>query len=185
MKKICLDPGHGGENPGASFSGLDEKVITLQVALAAKFHLIPDFEIIMTREEDETTPLLKRCLRANTHDAEIFISIHCNADPDSDLPGDPEARGEEIWIFKGAEQSRKLAQCLAHGIDEIFPEEKFRGIKESSGLYVLKHTQMPACLIEIGFIDKSDSVNTFRDPDCIDRIGYLIAEGIRDYFGNI
>jgi N-acetylmuramoyl-L-alanine amidase len=182
MKRICLDPGHGGEDPGAVYSGLKEKDITLKIVKAAVQYLEEDFELILTRENDSTIPLFKRVLKANTHDADIFISIHCNADLDSDLPGDPEAKGEEIWVFKGAEQSKKLAQSLADWVDLVFPKEPFRGIKETEKLYVLKHTQMPACLIEVGFIDKSTSEETFTDQDCIDRIGYFIAEGIHEYF---
>jgi N-acetylmuramoyl-L-alanine amidase len=116
--------------------------------------------------------------------ADCFVSIHVNADLDEDLPGMPEAKGEEIWIHKGSRQGLILAKCLADEVDRIFPDEPFRGIKETEALYVLKHTKAPACLLEIGFIDKSSSYETFADEMTLRKIGVFIARGIRRYLEN-
>jgi N-acetylmuramoyl-L-alanine amidase len=93
----------------------------------------------------------------------------------------PEAKGEEIWFCKGSLKGLRLAQCLADEVDRIFPDEPFRGIKETESLYVLKHTTAPAVLIEMGFIDKSSSSETFKDELTLRKIGALIARGIHEY----
>jgi len=112
------------------------------------------------------------------------IAVHnCNADPDEDAPGMPEAKGEEIWFFKGSRSGKKLAQCLADEVDQIFPDEPFRGLKETEDLYVLKHTNAPACLIEIGFIDNSKTNESFQDELTLRKAGSLIARGICEYLG--
>lgn len=182
--RVVLDPGHGGSQPGAVYRGLAEKDIVLKVAKYTREGLSaisPDTWVSVTRDWDHILTLQQRCDFSNNMKADCFVSIHCNADPDDDSSGQPEARGEEIWIYKGSVEGRKLAQCLADEVDRIFPNEPFRGIKESEGLYVLKHTNAPACLLEIGFIDKSSSTETFTDELTLQKIGSLIARGIYEY----
>lgn len=185
MKKIvCIDPGHGGSAYGAVFGDLLEKEVVLKVARHVDEYLQtfdPEIRCWLTRSLDRDVSLRERCGFSNNIKADSFVSIHCNADPDEDLPGMPEAKGEEIWIYKGSREGLKLAQSLADEVDQIFPGEPFRGIKESEVFYVLKYTNAPACLIEIGFIDKSSSNETFSDPQSLEKIGIMIAKGIQDY----
>lgn len=183
-KRAAIDPGHGGSQSGAVYGNLQEKDVNLRVAEYAAEKLQElDLQIWcgLTRTWDQTLTLQQRCDMANSWNVDCFVSIHCNADPDADLPGMPEAKGEEIWIFKGSRNGLRLAQCLADEVDRIFPDEPFRGIKESDRLYVLKHTVAPACLLEIGFIDKSSSLETFQDELALRKIGALIARGIHEY----
>ena len=80
VKKIVLDPGHGGKQHGAiSDSGVSEKEITLDIALRLR-RLMQDasFEVMMTRQTDQTVPLDKRVAFANTNSADLFVSIHVN-----------------------------------------------------------------------------------------------------------
>jgi N-acetylmuramoyl-L-alanine amidase len=185
VKRIVIDPGHGGTSPGAVYHGLQEKNVVLQISLLASDALrLRGYEVVLTRDDDSDVSLMKRCEIANFVRADIFVSVHCNADHDKDLPGMPEANGEEIWIYKGSEGGLRLAQYLQANIDHIFPNEPFRGIKESENLYVLKHTHMPAVLLEIGFIDKSSSSEVFSDIHTLLRIATLITEGIDEYFLN-
>jgi N-acetylmuramoyl-L-alanine amidase len=197
MKKICcFDPGHGGNQPGAVYRGLAEKDVVLKVTMYASKVLValdPNVGVVMTRTGDYTKSLEDRCLFSNAMRANCFISIHCNADPDEDLPGMPEAKGEEIYIYDDSVEGMKLAKCLADGVDKIFPNEPFRGIKKTRPigadksvdkrpfLYVVAHTDAPACLAEIGFIDKSSSIETFTDEETLKKIGQWIAEGAHEY----
>jgi len=184
MKRVCIDPGHGGSQPGAVYGNLLEKDVNLKVAqyvVEGLNAVDPEIWVVMTRDFDQTMSLQERCDFSNNMNADCFCSIHVNADPDEDLPGMPEAKGEEIWIYKGSRKGLMLAQCLADEVDRIFPDEPFRGIKESEVFYVLKHTNAPACLIELGFIDKSDSVEVFTDELTLRKNGALIARGIYRY----
>lgn len=188
MKRVCLDPGHGGTKPGAVFHGLLEKDVVLKIANAAQEELQlidPAIWICMTRFWDQDISLEDRCTFSNNMKVDCFVSIHCNADPDDDSLGMPEARGEEIWVYPGSYEGFRLAQCLKTWVDDVFPNEPFRGIKPSDALYVLKHTNAPAVLIEVGFIDKSSSQHTFTDPATIQKVGRFIAGGIHDFLANI
>jgi N-acetylmuramoyl-L-alanine amidase len=183
--KVCLDAGHGGIKSGAVYDGLLEKDVNLSVVQSAGRSLVEiGHEVVYTRETDVDVSLQERCNIANQAHCDIFISVHCNADLDEDLPGMPEAKGEEIWHYASSDDSIALANALAEGVDAIFPDEPFRGIKPTTNLYVLKHTNMPAVLIEIGFIDKSSSVEKFSDPFTIDFIGTSIIEGVVDFETN-
>ena len=183
-KRVCLDPGHGGIQPGAVYGSMQEKDVNLKVAGYVSEGLSaidPEIWVGMTRTWDRTVSLKERCDFSNNMNVDCFVSIHCNADPDTDEPAMPEAKGEEIWFFKGSSEGLKLAKCLSDEVDRIFPDEPFRGLKETEGLYVLKHTNDPAVLIEIGFIDKSSSVESFTDDYTLRKIGAFIARGIHEY----
>jgi N-acetylmuramoyl-L-alanine amidase len=80
VNRIVLDPGHGGAQSGAiSDSGVSEKEITLDIARRLR-RLLEEasFEVLMTREDDETVPLDKRAVFANSNRADLFVSIHVN-----------------------------------------------------------------------------------------------------------
>jgi N-acetylmuramoyl-L-alanine amidase len=80
--KIVLDPGHGGHDPGAQGYGV-EKEVTLAIArrLAALLSERLDAEVVLTRGDDATLALADRTARANAEKADLFLSIHANADP--------------------------------------------------------------------------------------------------------
>lgn len=183
-RRVCLDPGHGGDQSGAVYGDLNEKDVNLLIALYTLEGLTavdPEIWVGLTRTFDKTLTLQERCDFSNNMNVDCFVSIHCNADPDIDSSGMPEAKGEEIWIYKGSRKGLILAQCLADEVDRIFPDEPFRGIKQTDVFYVLKHTNAPACLIEVGFIDKSSSNETFTDELTLRKIGALIGRGIHEY----
>jgi N-acetylmuramoyl-L-alanine amidase len=96
IRRIVLDPGHGGKDPGAiSPSGVMEKDIVLRVAKKLALHLERDLgcEIIFTRDRDIFVPLEERTAIANTKGADLFISIHANSAPST------EARGIETYFL--------------------------------------------------------------------------------------
>jgi len=108
IKKIVIDPGHGGKDPGTcSPSGLKEKDIVLDVALrvAKALREKPGYEVILTRDRDVFIPLEERTAMANAMEADLFLSIHVNAAPNH------EARGIETYVLDLA--SNKDAMRLA------------------------------------------------------------------------
>lgn len=184
-KTVCFDPGHGGADAGASYGGLREKDVTLEVVKRTSNILIPiGYHVILTRFEDRYVSLTDRCKIANELNSDIFVSVHCNADPDKDEPGMPEAKGEEIWYYDGSEKGKKLAEFFSPFVNLIFPEEPFRGIKPTKKLYVLKHTSMPAILVELGFIDNSETNQSFQSDETISRIVSLLQLGVMNFFRN-
>ncbi len=108
IKKIVIDPGHGGKDPGTcSPSGLKEKDIVLDVALRVAKILKEKLgcEVILTRDRDVFIPLEERTAIANAKEADLFLSIHVNAAPNH------EARGVETYVLDLA--SNKDAMRLA------------------------------------------------------------------------
>lgn len=178
--RIALDPGHGGSDPGAVSRGYQEKDIALQITRKLRLYLVIDYahEVMFTRPDDRYVGLTERCQMANRWGADLFVSIHLNADPDADEPGMKEARGAEIWVYPAAKRSRQLAESVATAIKGRFPDEPFRGVKEDD-LAVLRMTKMPALLIECGFIDNSDTVRRLSDEGVQLQLGKAIADGIQ------
>ncbi len=89
VRRIVLDPGHGGKDPGASAFGMKEKDIVLQVAkkLAVKLKKDLGYEVILTRNDDTFISLEQRTAIANTNSADLFISLHLNAHPSAKIYG--------------------------------------------------------------------------------------------------
>ncbi len=96
VRKIVLDPGHGGKDPGAiGAGGLAEKDVVLSIAkkLAAKLKSELGIEVVLTRRDDRFVALEDRTALANAEDADLFISLHMNASPNA------EARGVETYYL--------------------------------------------------------------------------------------
>ena len=96
VRKIVLDPGHGGKDPGAiGVDGIAEKEIVLGVAkkLAQKLKKDMGVEVVLTRKDDTFIALEDRTAIANTQDADLFISLHVNASPN------PAAKGIETYYL--------------------------------------------------------------------------------------
>lgn len=178
---VCIDPGHGGHDPGATFHGVLEKTIALEVSSRLRDCLVArGYEVRLTRENDVYVPIGARARFANLMKADLFVCLHMNADPDDDLPGMREARGAEIWIYPRSRRGGMLAESIGKRIVSNFPEEPWRGIKEEK-FGVLVMTSMPAVLIEMGFIDNSDTSRRMADPAVQIAMAETIAQGLEDY----
>lgn len=101
---IVIDPGHGGHDPGAiGPTGLEEKTVALQVAKELRQliqHEMPQYRVVLTREQDVFVPLAERARMANARQAHVFISIHANSSPNR------EASGIETWYLSFAAGAR-------------------------------------------------------------------------------
>lgn len=109
VERVALDPGHGGSDPGAvGASGVSEKDIALDIAHRAAPLLARELGIstLLTRDRDVRVPLEERVARANAFNADLFISIHCNADPTRS------ARGVMTFVLDRARDRRALAAAL-------------------------------------------------------------------------
>ena len=89
IRRVILDPGHGGRDPGAMYRGVQEKDITLDLAkrAAPELRKILGCEVLLTRDRDVFPPLEARTAMANTKEADLFVSIHVNASPNRRLSG--------------------------------------------------------------------------------------------------
>jgi N-acetylmuramoyl-L-alanine amidase len=107
---VALDPGHGGEDPGASGpSGLHEKDVVLQVALKLRdrINALPGFRAMMTRDADFFVPLQDRVRKARRVQADLFVSIHADAFLT------PKARGASVFALSQHGASSSAARWMA------------------------------------------------------------------------
>jgi N-acetylmuramoyl-L-alanine amidase len=173
--KLCLDPGHGGDDPGAIGTKpfrLEEKRVTLDIAclleeeLEARGHWV-----VMTRRRDRSVGLATRAEFANRLQAERFVSVHANA------AATPAARGMEVFHFPGSTAGRRLAESVLKALLATFPTHLNRGIKEAN-LAVLRLTSMPGVLIETEFLTNPTQLSFLADPANQQLLAAAIADGI-------
>lgn len=127
-------------------------------------------DLILTRTKDASVSLRTRVSRANNADAAAFVSVHCNS-AESEA-----AHGTEVYHYAQREAGQKLASAIhqplvrATGLTD-------RGVK-SAGFYVLRHTRMPAALIELAFISNENEEKLLRDETFQTNAARAIADGI-------
>lgn len=157
---VCLDPGHGGLDPGGEYKGRIESTDNWEFALAIKSEMEKlGMQVVMTRQDNDTKVFLKeRVATANASGADYFISIHRNT-------GD--GYGYETWMTANG---NSLTETLTTNIHNAIVEvgvQRDRGIKtgtesgEGSDYYVIHNTTMPACLLEVGFMNVEEDNRLF------------------------
>ncbi|MGE1115677.1 N-acetylmuramoyl-L-alanine amidase family protein [Priestia megaterium] len=178
MYKIILDPGHGGEDPGAiSFeNGLREKDITLKIALYTKDFLLKNYvvNVKLTRENDVFVKLRERSKIAKRFKADFFISIHVNAGGGT---------GFESYIFlKTQDLTLAFQQSLHKEIIKTLNQQHSnipdRGLKRANYL-VLRETPMPAVLTENLFIEQDFEL--LKNEMFLKKLGEAHARGIANF----
>lgn len=193
-KKICLDAGHGdGINPEfLNILGIDrsEGTNNREIVEILKYDLEDaGYEVILTRPGIEDVLILNRVDTANKANCDILISIHSNAF-NSNL------KGTETYVRADTTalnyvRGEVLAEYVHPKVFEAFGSLD-RGIKldtesqyentENTGLGILRGTNMPAILIEIGFHDNPEDVVKLVDPDVRNKVADAIVQGVNGYF---
>lgn len=178
--KLYLDPGHGGEDPGAQDNGLNEKDITLAIALKIRKIILNDYENVqvrMSRTSDTTKSLAQRSSAANAWDADFFLAIHINS-------ADSSAQGYEDFIYNGLADSSKAAkyQDIIH--TEVIKVNQLtdRGQKKAN-FHVLRETNMPSLLTENGFISNKHDAQLMKDSAWQQKVAQGHVNGIAKAFG--
>ncbi len=183
---IVLDPGHGGADPGAiGPSGLQEKEVNLSVAhKTARLLRQEGVEVILTRTGDvrlgevQREDLEARSRIANSHQADLFISIHSNASVS------PSHQGTSVYYHahpvNGAENV-KLARALQ---DSLVRElgRKDLGVF-GCNFYVLRNTKMPGVLVEIAFMSNYEEEQLLAQDWFREKAAAAIVNGIKAYWG--
>ena len=177
MKIICIDPGHGGKDPGATGGGVQEKTVVINVAKKiGAFLEARGCTIMFTRETDVFVGLSDRARMANAAKADLYVSIHCNSVRDN-----ARATGMEVYHYTRASEASKRAARVIY--DKLLPVcgLRGRGVK-SQDLAVLRETAMPAVLVELGFIsnpiDRAKLTNFAWQDDAAKAIADGIVEAV-------
>lgn len=181
--KICIDAGHGQSDSGAvGVTGTKEKDVTLSVALKLG-KLLSDngVNVAYTRKDDKRLmdisgkDLEARTKFANDNKADYFISIHANS-------GISTAKGIEIYCYSNASSSVSMAKKIQASLIKATSAND-RGVKYDSSLYVLKHTSMPAMLIECGFLSNAEEEANLKTDSYQCKLAQAIADAVLDHLG--
>lgn len=172
-KIVCIDPGHGGKDPGAIGNGLFEKDLTRSITerVAEKLRQYEDVKVILTRHGDMTVSLQERVDIANQLNADFFLSIHVNAGGGTGL---------ESFVYTGAGEHTKGLRTMIHA--EIGKYLDAKGIFDRgpkfANFQVLRDTRMPAMLVECLFIDNAKDAALLRRDDILDGLAGAIVAGL-------
>lgn len=189
IKKVIIDPGHGGFDPGAiGINKANEKDINLAISLYLKDILVVNgFEVIMTRDTDisvnkkdyntimqlKTSDLKARLRLFDDNKDAIVLSIHQNKYPSQESNG--------AQMFYG--RKNKASETLAHSIQQAFvtqlqPENKREIKRSTSAVYILHNATNPIVLVECGFISNPKNARELVDIDYQKKVAFTIFTGI-------
>lgn len=186
MAKIYIDQGHNPQNPnaGAEGNGYREQDLVYTIGTeTADILRAAGQEVRLSRPTPETqlgtsnaSSLAARVNDANSFGADLFVSLHANA---SDIVS---ASGSEAYVFRKGGAAEALAEDILENLSAVTGLEN-RGVFQRPTLYVLRKTQMPATLIELGFItNPGDSALMAEEPQLF---AEGVADGILQYLGFI
>lgn len=184
---VVIDPGHGGIDPGCHLGDITEKEISLAVGrLLAEELESQGSSVHITRTADvELSPygrtqrtrhgrdLEARVLLAESYEGEIFVSLHVNAAASERMGGGM------VFYHKSSEEGRLLAQAILTHLKEVTPGNQNAVLP--ADFYVLRHSRMPAVLVEMGFLTHRTDRELLQSQDGKRRIAQAIAQGIADY----
>lgn len=180
MKIVWIDAGHGGKDPGAVGNGLREKDIALTVSLGVKQRLEDEYEgvqVQLSRSTDVFLELGDRTAAANKADADILVSIHCNAGGG--------AGGFESFRYTSASAASRSLQNVLH--TEIMAALKPFGVidrgQKAANLHMCRESKMPAVLTENLFIDVATDAAKLKRQEVIDALIAGHVAGIAKYLG--
>ena len=169
--KFVIDAGHGGKDPGA-VGYVRESNVTLRLAKLVAYELrLGGHDVTMTRSDDVYKTLGERVRLANAVKPDLFLSLHCNGSVD------PRANGVETLCYHAGGPAANYANRVQSELAN-YTGLRNRGVKLMPWLYVLRHTKIPAILVELGFVSNPSDAAKLKNPEFIRQAARLIARGI-------
>lgn len=183
-KKVVLDAGHGGRDPGKIGAGeIQEKDVNLKIAKKLKGKLEErGIQAVLTREKDETLApegsanrqvedIKKRVERIDGENALLAVSIHQNSYQD------PEVRGGQVFYYQHSTKGKEAAAILQEALIRMDPEHP-REAKANGTYYLLRRTQTPTVIVECGFLSNPEEAKLLASEEYQEKIAEAVAEGI-------
>ncbi|MEA4815735.1 MAG: N-acetylmuramoyl-L-alanine amidase CwlD [Lachnospiraceae bacterium] len=186
-KVIVIDAGHGGYDPGKSGKiGEDEKDINLKISGYLTEYLEQGGAVVvLTRNEDtalgsaKKEDMKQRKNIVNESDADIMISIHQNAFTSSVV------KGAQVFYHESSEKGKLLSECVQKRLVEKLDPSNKRQAKQNKNYYVLRTTEIPAAIIECGFLSNAEEEKLLNDEEYQQNVAWAIYIGILDYFEKV
>ena len=191
MPTIIIDPGHGGEDGGASVGeDILEKDINLAISLKLRDYLLLNgFDVIMTRDSDtaiydkeldgskKRSDLNNRVELFNSSNNNIVVSIHQNKFVDSKY------YGTQIFYSDNNDSNNLLAENIRNSVVSLLQPDNNRECKlTGSEIYILDNTTVPAVLVECGFLSNEAEAAMLITKEYQNKIAYTICLGIMEYY---
>lgn len=188
---VIIDPGHGGEDPGAVAGSIQEKTINLDISLKLKeFLQLVDADIIITRTTDKMLYNTGEESRKKFHDLynrldftkknpnSVFISIHQNKFPIESC------KGTQVFYGTKNSDSMLLADSIQSAVKNLQPDNH-RTVKSGNSIYLLENSEVPSVIIECGFISNPADSALLCDEDYTDKLAFYIFCGISQYLEDV
>ncbi|MBS4007582.1 MAG: N-acetylmuramoyl-L-alanine amidase [Clostridium sp.] len=183
---VVIDPGHGGYDPGVWRDKLEEKTVALNIALILRDYLqATGARVVMTRETDRDLLVLptagakkKRDMQNRLKiitDAEpsLLISIHVNATRDSRW------HGAQVFFKSGCEGAKLLAGMIQHELSRVLTNTTRQA--QSGDYFILNEVQIPAVLVETGFISNPQEAQLLKQPEYQSKLAWAIYLAVLKY----
>ena len=187
-KKIVIDAGHGGRDPGmVGTEGVEEKGINLAIAQKLENLLEENgFEVIMTRDSDEglyeqdaqnkkTQNMQRRCEIIKEAEPLLTVSIHQNS------YSDPSVKGPQVFYYQHSAEGEKLASFIQNSMNEGLEAESPKEAKANDSYYLLKRSEGVLNIVECGFLTNPEEALRLQEEDYQQKIAGCIYEGIMQY----
>lgn len=182
-----IDPGHGGVDPGCSWGDLEEKRMTLEVGLMLHQELAQlGSDVALTRTADTALDhlyteaptrhrrdLSARIMLTEAHRSDLLISLHVNAAHSAHLGG------AMLFYQRHSEESKRLAQAILPHLAALIPGNQ-NGVLPAD-LFLLRHAQPTAVLVELGFLTHPDDRSLLTTPGYAQRLARAVATGVKEY----
>ena len=211
VRMVVIDAGHGGYDPGASYNSLKEKHLALDVAKRLRNHLQEaGLTVVMTRETDRFIPLSDRPAVANRLGADLFVSVHINANHDrrvsgaevyyprvsdvaSDAPWPPDVEASEIaipsttvkdtlWDLLLGRTRSESRQLASHICRSIKGDLQVScRVAKPARFVVLREAWMPAVLVESGYVSNQEEAQRLGTTAYREAVAQAISDGIVSY----
>ena len=178
MKRLVIDLGHGGHDPGAIGANKTHEADVVLAIGKELNELLKGYklEVKFTRLSNVYLSLSERAKIANDFKADYFLSIHINSATDSSV------RGIEVWQYSNKnDKLNKFSKDLCEDVAKVF-NVRNRGVKLSQKLSVLKNTNMPAALIEVDFISNVNAEKDLKISSNIKSVALAIRDNLIDLF---
>jgi N-acetylmuramoyl-L-alanine amidase len=187
---VAIDPGHGGDDPGAiGKAGTREKEVVLAIAraLAGRIDAEPGMKAILTRNDDRRIDLRERFARARRAGADLFISVHADANHKSNVTG------SSVYVLSEKGASSEAARWLAEKENEselkggiaIGEMDRVGTIRKTqvqgANFMVLKSPDIPSILVETAFISNPGEERKLRSAAHQQAVAEAIFTGVREY----
>jgi len=199
---VVLDPGHGGDDPGAIANGTNEKTLTLKIAKYCKSALEKNgrIQVYMTRESDTSVGLKNRVSFAASKNADLFVSIHLNA------AADAAAHGAEVYYPNSnyrsdiGQEGQKLASSIQKQLVDLGLYNRGVKVRQSENgstypdgsvqdyyavIHQSKRNGFPGIIVEHAYLTNASDYQKYLSSDeKLKTLGEADAKGIIEYINN-